>query len=110
MEKMENGKRNELLIRWSTEGARIPGAFDPKTGKASITLLASYIGLLLSTASMIGLFFSDKLLVAATTSVVFFIISIVFYEMKNLSKVNLDLKDKKIELEDDSKQEGDKHE
>lgn len=89
----------DLTIKWSDEGIRLPMAYDNKTGKGSVTLLASYVSMTLTVASIIGLFFSDKFIAASTASMLFFVLSIVFYELKNLSKASIDLDDRKIDLE-----------
>jgi hypothetical protein len=75
-------------------------AHDSVTDKPSVTLLIFYTGLILSTISIALLHQDpDKYLSATLVTLLFLSLGFVFYRLRNLDKVKLDLDDKSIELE-----------
>jgi len=82
----------------SEEGMRLPFIQDPVSKKPSITLLFPYITFVLAFISTIFLHFFPSVFLATTTSIVFWVLSVVFYQIRKLQKAKFDLDDKSIEL------------
>ena len=80
-------------------GIHLPYAHDPVSGKPSITLLFPYITFVLSVISLVLLHIKPSLIVATTTTLIFWGISVVFYMLRKLSKAKFDLDDKSFELD-----------
>lgn len=91
----------EAIERWSTVGIRLPFLFDPVSNKPSITLLFTYVTFLLSIISIIVLHLKPDLVVATASTLIFWVLAVVFYLLRNLQKAKFDLDDKSIELESD---------
>lgn len=91
----------EFFNKANKVGLSLPMAHDSLTGKPSVTLLGFYLGLLLSVGSLIAYhFFSDKLIGPASMTLLFLGMTFVFYKIRQLDKVKLDLDDREITLED----------
>lgn len=81
-------------------GMYLPMAYDASSEKPSVTLLSFYVGLVLSTLSIIAYhFLPDKLMGPTLTTMLFLGMAFVFYRMRNLDKVKFDLDDRSIELD-----------
>jgi len=93
----------QFWVDGSVKGWHFPFAFDPRTQKPSITLLFPYITFVLSVISVIALHFKPTLIIATTTTLVFWAVSVVFYMLRKLSKAKFDLDDKSFELESGEK-------
>lgn len=89
----------ELWVKWSTEGMRLPFIHDPVSQKPSITLMFPYITFTLAFISVICLHIWPTLIVASTMSVLFWIVSVIFYMLRKLHKAKIDLNDQSIELD-----------
>ena len=83
----------------SEEGMKLPFIHDPVSKKPSITLLFPYITFVLAFVSTIFLHFFPSVFLATTTSIVFWVLSVVFYQIRKLQKAKFDLDDKSIELD-----------
>lgn len=83
----------------SKNGIYMPFIHDARTGKASVTLLFAYITFTLAIISTIALHFNIGLTVATFTSILFWVIAVIFYRLRNLDKAKIDLDDRSIELE-----------
>ena len=84
----------------SKEGLYLPMAYDGSRNKPSVTLLAFYIGLILSTLSIVAFHFMPETLLQPTIATLMFLaMGFVFYRMRNLDKIKFDLDDKSIELD-----------
>lgn len=81
-------------------GLPLPMAHDSVTGLPSVTLLAFYLGILLSVGSLIAYHLNDALLGPVSMTLLFFGMTFVFYKMRGLDKFKVDLDDKSFELED----------
>ena len=92
-------KLSALWEKWSTDGLRVPFIWDATTNKPSMTLMFPYIGFLLCIISLIALHFSASLFLATATTIGFWVLGVVFYLMRRIQKMRLDLDDKEIELE-----------
>jgi hypothetical protein len=92
-------KIKQIWSSWSTEGMKLPFVHDGATGKPSVTLLFTYIAFTLSVISVIVLHLKLDLVVATITTIIFWVLSVVFYLIRNLQKAKFDLDDKSIELE-----------
>jgi hypothetical protein len=94
----------------SKEGLYLPMAHDAIRGKPSVTLLVFYVGLILSTISLIAFHFRPETLLQPTlATLVFLSMGFVFYRMRSLDRIKFDLDDKSIELgggEENVKKEG----
>lgn len=89
----------ETWERWSVKGLNLPKANDPIPDKPSVTLLAFYLMLMLTIASLVALHFKIELLVATTMTLLAWAMSFIFYKLRRLDKAKLDLDDKSIELD-----------
>lgn len=83
-------------------GLNLPLAYDASKNGPSITLLIFYFAMLLTVGSLIAFHLEpDKLLQPALLTLTFLAMAFVFYRLRSLDKVKLDLDDKTIELEGD---------
>lgn len=89
---------SDKINEWSEKGIKLPYAFDSTRQEASVTLLFAYLSFMLTYTAIIFLLVKD-LLLGTTLSICFWALSMVFYRMRNLSKVKLDLDDKQIDFE-----------
>lgn len=90
------------FIKYASEyGLELPAARDHANQAPSTTLFAFYLGLFLSCVSIIAYhILPDKLIGPTSMTLLFLAMSFVFYRLRNLDKVSLDLDDKEITLED----------
>lgn len=99
LEKLKN-----LLLRNKDSGFIFPTAYDPEKKRGSLTILFAYISFVLVVASLVLLHFKKEVFVATTTTLSFWVLSMVFYLMRQgLSKVDIDLKQDRIDLESSKK-------
>jgi hypothetical protein len=90
----------DLVLKANRIGLPLPMAHDSVTGKPSVTLLMFYTGLVSSIISIAMLHDNpDKYLSATLVTLLFLSLGFVFYRLRNLDKVKLDLDDRSIELE-----------
>lgn len=75
-------------------------AHDSSTGKPSVTLLAFYSGLVVSIGSLLAYHFSTDLLGPVTASLTFLMMTFIFYRLRGLDKISVNLKERSFELED----------
>lgn len=92
-------KIKELIKKSCTNGIYFPFAHDPVTKTPSVTLLFPYITFVLALASVVALHFKQTLLIPSLVSILFWVISVVFYMIRTLQKAKIDLDDQSIELE-----------
>jgi cbb3-type cytochrome oxidase subunit 3 len=99
-------KIKEFFRMASEEGLKLPFAFDAVSGKPSVTLFFAYVTFLLALTSTILLHFTDKIFTATVTTIIFFVINVIFYLLRRLTKAKVDLDDRSIELdgEEDDKE------
>lgn len=92
---------------WSTRGIHVPFIFDPETNKPSVTLLFPYVTFVITVIFLILTFFYPESLQTTAMSLLFWAISVIFYRLRKLDKVKIDVDDKSIELdsEDESEKE-----
>jgi len=95
---MFKGIKN-LWITGSTKGWHLPFLHDPITKRPSITLLFPYITFVLSVISLIVLHFKPSVIVATSTSLVFWAMSVVFYLLRKLHKSKINISTGTLELE-----------
>lgn len=79
-------------------------AHDKTTGKASITLLFPYVSFILAMVS-ITLLLKENTLYGAMAAIGVWVVSLVLYLMRRLTKVKFDLDDKSIDLENSNDEE-----
>jgi hypothetical protein len=100
-------KLKNLLLRNKDSGFILPTGFDPEKKRGSLTFLFAYISFTLTVVSLILLHVYEKLFVASTTTISFWVLCMVFYLLRGgLSNAKIDLKDKTIDLESDDKGNG----
>ena len=92
-------KIKDLFKASSESGLHLPFVYDPTEKGPSITLLFPYVTFAVAIIGNIALFFKPDLLNAAIFSVMFWVIAMVFYRLRKLDKLKIDLDDKSIELE-----------
>lgn len=86
----------------SKNGLYLPMAYDATTKKPSVTLLAFYLGVLVSFCSVVAMHFFPKLWDATIAALTFFVLTFIFYRMRRLANVKMDLDDKSLEFSDGS--------
>lgn len=90
----------------ATEGMKVPFVYDGDSQKPSVTLLFAYVTFILAVISVICLHFWKELITASATSIIFWIVSVVFYRLRRLDKAKINIKDQSIELDgEDNKNE-----
>lgn len=97
------GKIKNIWKSMSTKGVHLPFVHDPVSGKPSITLLFPYVTFVLSVISIIALHFKPSLVIATTTTLIFWGVSVVFYMLRKISKATFDVSDGSFELESGAK-------
>ena len=100
---------NKVRLWWnglSEKGLRLPFVWDARTDKPSITLLFSYLTFTIMLISLILLHIWPSLILATGTSILAWVISVVFYRLRNLDKFKMDLDDQFFELEGDNDEDG----
>jgi amino acid permease len=95
----------KLLEFWSKRGMFLPMAYDGDKKGPSVTLLAFYLGIFVATGSVIAVHFREGLMTACSMALLYFGMTFVFYKLRRLDKVKVDLDDKEIELDGDSEEE-----
>lgn len=95
-------KIKEWIKLGNSFGIPLPMLRDEPDGKPSFTLLCVYLTFVLAFNSVVAMHFTKDLL-SAGTSIMFWVVAMVFYRLKKISKAKLDLDDKSIELEDSDK-------
>lgn len=94
-------KIKEFFNDANKNGLSLPMASDSSTGKPSVTLLAFYLGMCLSVVSLLAYHvFVDKLIGPTSMTLLFFAMTFVFYRLRSLDKVKINLTEKSIEFED----------
>ena len=88
----------KLIQRWANQGIKFPMAHDSTTGKPSITLLFPYISFLLAMVSIIMLL-KENTLYGTIAAIGTWVIALILYLMRKITKFKADLDDKSIELE-----------
>ena len=83
------------------KGLRVPFAYDSFTKQPSITLFFAYVTFVIMMLSLIGLHVYKQILQATLLSVLVWVLALVFYRLRELDKINLNLKTGSIGLEDD---------
>lgn len=81
------------------KGLKFPFAHDPVQKGPSVTLLTYYIALYMSVASLMWLHFKAEPIVATSLTILFWVLSYIFYRLRKLDKAKISLEDKSIELE-----------
>lgn len=92
-------KISELWEKWCVRGINLPFAHDATTGKSSVTLLMVYISFVLATVSLILLHIWPQVILGATYSIIFWVLAVIFYQIRRLQKAKFDIDDKSFELE-----------
>lgn len=82
-------------------GIKFPFAYDALYKKPSVTLLFAYVTFCLMVTSLIVLSLKLVTLESTITIIATWVLAVVFYRIRELDKVNVNLKTGSIGLEDD---------
>lgn len=85
--------------KWAKEGIYVPFVHDPETNSPSVTLLFPYITFIITVISLIATHFYPDMLQATAMSLLFWAVSVIFYRLRKLDKVKINLKNQEIELD-----------
>lgn len=88
----------DLYKEFSKTGFPVPFIQDAITEKPSMTLTFAFVSFLICCTGIIFLIARD-LTVGTITSLLFWVICMVFYRMRKLDKFKIDLDDRTIELD-----------
>lgn len=93
------------IQRWTKRGMYWPFVHDPQRGEPSVTLMFFYITFvmactIITTSSVMQLLKGD-LLGATLMPTMLLMMGFIFYRLRNLDQVKIDLDDKEIELSSD---------
>jgi hypothetical protein len=91
----------DLLKKVSNEGLKVPYLIDPVTKEPSVTLLFTYISFLVCLLSIIVLHFIPAVQSASITSISLFVICLIFYRLRKLDDVSINLKSGEVEIKSD---------
>lgn len=101
-------KLAEIWKRWSTTGMHVPFVHDPETQKPSVTLMLFYIFSLIAACVAVGstilMLGKGELLQSNIVPVLLCILGFIFYRLRKLDKVKIDLNDQEIELSSDEEE------
>ncbi|PCI45901.1 MAG: hypothetical protein COB41_00495 [Proteobacteria bacterium] len=92
-------KFSNLWTKWSEKGLKFPFVNDPVTNKPSITLMFPYITFVASIISLILLHIWPSMILATSTTIMFWAISVIFYMIRKLNKTKIDFANRSIELD-----------
>lgn len=95
-------KIKQFLEFAAKNGLFLPSAYDEEKKGPSVTLLYSHITFCLTMTMCICLAFKDTFMNAVIFSMLFWVLSTVFYLIRRLKTFKADLDDKSIELEGDT--------
>lgn len=94
-------KVKHIWNNWSSHGLKLPYAFDQDSKKPSLTLLIFYVMFLLSVSSLIALHFDQSLWIATGYTLFGWVLAFVFYKLRRLDNVKLNIKEGEVELDSD---------
>ncbi len=98
-------KLKDLWVQASTSGLLIPFVKDPVNQQPSVTLLMVLTSFLMTVVSLVALHLKADLLIATGTTMLFWIIGMVFYLIRNIQRAKFDLDDKSFDIEGDKEDE-----
>lgn len=83
------------------QGFKIPLAKEGVEGKPSATLWFAYISFFLALASEVYFIYKGDPLASTATAICFWVLAMVFYRLRKLDSVKIDLDNHSIELDGD---------
>lgn len=96
-------KISDTWDKWGKDGMLWPFVHDPVKGKPSVTLLFFYISFCLAAGSVlvssVMLLISQKYLAATMMPMLMMYSGFIFYRLRRLDSVKIDLDDKSVELD-----------
>jgi hypothetical protein len=92
----------QIYLDMCEQGIRFPFSYDPVSKSPSVTLFFAYISFITMFISLVLLHIYKQLLEATIVSTFIWIISVTFYRLRELDKINLNIKTGGISLEDDN--------
>ena len=96
-------KLSERIEKACKQGLRFPFLHDPVSKQPSVTLLFAYVSFILVLISIVCLHFYAQIQSASLVSILFFVICMVFYRLRKLDSVAVNLKSGEVALKGDSK-------
>ena len=90
-----------LYNNMSETGIKFPFAYDALSKKPSVTLLFAYITFLMMVASLVLQHLKLVTLESTITMIIVWVLALTFYRLRELDKINVNLKTGSIGLEDD---------
>ena len=94
----------DKIDQWSKTGIAWPFIIDPVHKHPNPALLFVCITFSLAIVSVIALHFKLDIIIATLTSLMFWVVAMIFYVIGPLKKAKFDLDDKSVELENDDEQ------
>lgn len=95
---------------WAKRGMYFPFVHDPTTKQPSVTLMFFYLSFMLAlgiiTVSSVAQLIKGENVMATVMPMMLAVVGFIFYRLRNLDRVKIDLDDKEIELSSDDKEEG----
>lgn len=92
-----------LYLNLCDKGLRVPVVYDAVTKLPSVTLFFTYITFLMVVISLVLLHLDKQLWQATVTTICVWVLAVVFYRLRALDKVDVNLKNESIDLEDNQK-------
>lgn len=88
----------DKIKEWSTRGFQFWYAYDPTVKQSSVTLFFCYVTFWIAIGGSLAVYFKPDLLTASINSTVFWVAAFIFYRLRKLDTVKLDLDDRSLEL------------
>lgn len=98
-------KIKEIFEYSSTHGLNLPSAFDNRTGIGSVSLLFAHVANAVAIGGIVSLLFKD-LKAGVYCAMGYSSLMLIFYLMRSIGKVKVDIDDGQIELEDNESKDG----
>jgi hypothetical protein len=95
-------KIKNYFLRCNKTGFYVPYFHDPVSDSPSITITFAYVAFVLACVSVVRLHFDSTNLSAAWTSIGFWASATVLYMIRKINKLNIDVDDRKLSINDDS--------
>lgn len=95
-------KSKNTFRRWSSVGMKWPFVHDPVGNKPSVTLMFFYITFVLASVATIAsttlMLLNGEYMRSTIMPMMMFVLGFVFYRLRSLDNVKIDLNDQEIEL------------
>lgn len=102
-------KLKEIVKDGLENGFRLPSAKDGESGKPSVTLWFAHVSFTVAMAGTIYFLATGDTLHSVLTAIGFWTIAMIWYRLRRLDSVKIDLRDQEIELNIDSDNKNEKN-